>query len=97
LVADTAGFIPRIFRIMETGPVIASHRSQALTSDPDDRDDDHPGSDMGGQAVVRSCRGAGLQVKARPRFLASGVPTAARPRMPPLPAVQDSSGPAARE
>jgi hypothetical protein len=28
---------------METGPVTASRRSQALVSDPDDRDADYPG------------------------------------------------------
>jgi hypothetical protein len=38
LVAEATRFIPRIFRIMETGPVTASRRSQALVSDPDDRD-----------------------------------------------------------
>jgi len=34
LVAETARFIPRIFRILETGPVTASLRSQALRSGP---------------------------------------------------------------
>jgi len=51
LVAETARFIPRIFRIMETGPVTASRRSQALMSDPDERDADHPGPHAGRQAL----------------------------------------------
>jgi hypothetical protein len=65
LVSETARFIPRIFRIMETGPVTASRRSRALMSDPDDRDADHPGLLAGRQAVVRLVCHHHLRARAR--------------------------------